>query len=499
MRAGLTLRLAIFSGLTLPLWLVSGSSHADRVLSLTVVGDGRGPNLTAEQPALTSPAGTGPADVPTDRERVLVVPPVEQPTELPQSVSSSTGLDIEPRFRVSGSVGASVYRSSAAPTDTTDLVFDPVGSSFSLAGRESGLSVSYLFPLARLGVTLTRGSARGEVTGYLENPNVRYIDTTVELEHRALGVFVGDSADGGGGVSSVRLGLERSSHDLTVSNDYRHGLFFGVPSVVRRYRTTDLTVGLRHDYVGPSGLGIHMGQSYRVPLGAGFGVTGSSVNLGLSQAFGPGLGDTTGYRLPSEDCDSLEVFGSSGVSALSGSSHEQNTERLTRYGVDSALGWDGTAVGGRRRFSWGDGCGFGWAAFARKSLAYGTGYIEQLQPVVYTDPFESTGTLTLSGLEVGVGRQLELTRRDGRRGYLLGALTGFIGEGTVAAVSQFGSNVERTTAPSRGALIGLRVGSGYQVTVGRDRYLFYEVSVGRYDARPFGNDLRGWRWEWISV
>ena len=63
--------------------------------------------------------------------------------------------------------------------------------------------------------------------------------------------------------------------------------------------------------------------------------------------------------------------------------------------------------------------------------------------------------------------------------------------GTVAAVSQFGSNVERTTAPSRGALIGLRVGSGYQVTVGRDRYLFYEVSVGRYDARPFGNDLRG--------
>ena len=67
MRAGLTLRLAIFSGLTLPLWLVSGSSHADRVLSLTVVGDGRGPNLTAEQPALTSPAGTGPADVPTDR------------------------------------------------------------------------------------------------------------------------------------------------------------------------------------------------------------------------------------------------------------------------------------------------------------------------------------------------------------------------------------------------------------------------------------------------
>ena len=239
MRAGLTLRLAIFSGLTLPLWLVSGSSHADRVLSLTVVGDGRGPNLTAEQPALTSPAGTGPADVPTDRERVLVVPPVEQPTELPQSVLSSTGLDIEPRFRVSGSVGASVYRSSAAPTDTTDLVFDPVGSSFSLAGRESGLSVSYLFPLARLGGDADPGSARGEGHRLPREPKCSLHRYHCGVGAPCIGRVCGRLGRWRRWRSSARLGLERSSHDLTVSNDYRHGLFFGVPSVVRRYRTTD--------------------------------------------------------------------------------------------------------------------------------------------------------------------------------------------------------------------------------------------------------------------
>ena len=58
-------------------------------------------------------------------------------------------------------------------------------------------------------------------------------------------------------------------------------------------------------------------------------------------------------------------------------------------------------------------------------------------------------------------------------------------------MSRFGSNVETTSTGADAILLGVRLGSGYEIPLGADRYLFYEMSVGRYDARPFGTDLRG--------
>ena len=124
-------------------------------------------------------------------------------------------------------------------------------------------------------------------------------------------------------------------------------------------------------------------------------------------------------------------------------------------------------------------------------MAYGTGYIEQLQPAVYTDPFESSGTLTLEGIEFGLGRQHDLNVDSGRRGYVFGGVSTFVGSGDVTAVSRFGSNVETTGTGTDATLLGIRLGSGYEIPLRGDRYLFYEMSVGRYDARPFGTDLRG--------
>ena len=111
-------------------------------------------------------------------------------------------------------------------------------------------------------------------------------------------------------------------------------------------------------------------------------------------------------------------------------SSEVNIERSTAYAVDSALGWDASSLGGRYRFDADKGCGLVWGGPARKRLAYGTGYIEQLQPVVYTDPFESSGTLTLDGVEFGLGRQRDLSIDAGRRGYVFGGISTFVGSGT---------------------------------------------------------------------
>ena len=78
----------------------------------------------------------------------------------------------------------------------------------------------------------------------LENPNLRYIYTDLRLSHSSAGVFVEDSINGDRGGSTTRVAVEGSRHRLTVSNDYRHGLFFGVPTVTRSYRSTDLVLDL---------------------------------------------------------------------------------------------------------------------------------------------------------------------------------------------------------------------------------------------------------------
>ena len=107
---------------------------------------------------------------------------------------------------------------------------------------------------------------------------------------------------------------------------------------------------LGHDYTGHSGLGVFVNQSYRVPLGNGFGVTGSAVSLGVGKELGrvrlifliadPGQSVAVVLRY------SVRV----GVSSLSGMSSEVNIERSTAYAVDSALGWDASTLGGRYRF-----------------------------------------------------------------------------------------------------------------------------------------------------
>ena len=253
----------------------------------------------------------------------------------------------------------------------------------------------------------------------------------------------------------------------------------------------DLVLDLGHEYAAGSGLGVFINQSYRLPLGEGFGVTGSSVSVGVVKELGPRPNDILNRQPGAISCRGIEVFGSGGVSSLSGTSSEVNVERSTAYAMGSALGWKASTLGGRYRFDANSGCGLVWGGLSRKRLAYGTGYIEQLQPVVYTDPFESSGTLTLDGIELGLGRQLDLNTDSRGRGYLFGGLVTFVGAGDVVAVSQFGSKQEITRSRSDAVLVGLRLGSGYERSVGPGRYLFYEMSVSRYDVRPFGTDLRG--------
>ena len=251
-----------------------------------------------------------------------------------------------------------------------------------------GLSV----PVAgvRIGLSKKEGRAGGSVRAKIENPNLRYINTDLSLSHSSSGIFIEDSFNNYSGGSTARIAVEGSRHRLTVSNDYRHGLFFGIPSVTRSYRSADLVMDLGHDYTGHSGLGVFVNQSYRVPLGNGFGVTGSAVSLGVRKELGRRPNYILDRRPGAIGCRGLEVFGSGGVSSLSGTSSEVNIERSTAYAVDSALGWDASTLGGRYRFDADKGCGLVWGGLARKRLAYGTGYIEQLQPVVYTDPFESS-------------------------------------------------------------------------------------------------------------
>ena len=59
--------------------------------------------------------------------------------------------------------GETMYRSSPASTDTTDLVFDPVGSAFSLSGRETGMGLSFPVAGVRAGLSMREGAAGGSV------------------------------------------------------------------------------------------------------------------------------------------------------------------------------------------------------------------------------------------------------------------------------------------------------------------------------------------------
>lgn len=466
---------------------------ADRVLSETVIGDGQRnqPGVSQTAPTLNFPRSILPAEGTISTK--MIDPGMTKTMDNDPSLGTSPGLmtDLSSRPRVSFSQGRAVLRSSSTTTDTTDLVFDPVGSSFSLSGQQNSLGLSARFEDAWVGFSVTEAKATGSVNARIENPNLRFINTDVDLSQTSVGLFVEGDSQAQNGSSSTRLGLERTSYRLKVSNDYRHGLFYGVPSVERSYRSIDLVVGLGHDYDSGSGLSFFIDQSYRLPVDDGFGVTGSAVSVGIKKDLGPDPGAQVSYRPAPRRCRGVEVFASDTISSLSGSSSEHDAERSSNYEVESAIGWDGSGLGARYRFEAGSGCGILWASFAQKVLSYGTGYIEQLQPVVYTDPFESTGTLTLDGVELGLGRQVDLNSDTKGRGYLFGGATAFVGSGDVTAVSQFGSNREVTRSSSEAVLVGLRLGSGYEASIGDDRYLFYEMSVSRYDARPFGTDLRG--------
>ena len=472
-----------------------GHVSADRVLSETVVGDVQ-LHRSSQSQTVTAPARDflelSPAAEAEPGTKIVDLGASEK-ANTGSSLGASPGLmtDVSGRLRASFSHGTTALRSSPTTTDTTDLVFDPVGSSFSLSGEQNSLGLSARFEDAWVGINVNEAKATGSVNARIENPNLRFINTDVDLSQTSVGLFVESDSQAQNGSSRTRLGLERTSYRLKVSNDYRHGLFYGVPSVERSYQSTDLVVGLGHDYDAGSGLSFFIDQSYRLPVDDGFGVTGSAVSVGIKKDLGPDLGAQVSYRPAPRRCRGVEFFGSDTVSTLSGSSSERNAERSSNYEVESALGWDGSGLGARYRFEAGAGCGVLWAGYAQKVLTYGTGYIEQLQPVVYTDPFESTGTLTLDGLEFGLGRQLDLNTDSRGRGYLFGGLTTFVGSGNVTAVSQFGSNREVTRSDSDVILIGLRLGSGYEWSIGDRRYLFYEMSVSRYDARPFGTDLRG--------
>ena len=470
-------------------------AEAERVLSVTIVGDG-----PENRPAVSQTATVGSGGSPESGPSVLTSPelkPVDSRLVTARERNPVAGLLPAPSGEVAGGIRLSLsrdrvtLRSSPGSTDTTDLVFDPIGSSFSLTGYQNSLALSTRIDNTFFGLRMSEGEAHGSVRARLENPNLRFIDTDVNLSKSSVGLFVGGSSRDESGSSRPWLGLERSKYEVRVSNDYRHGLFYGVPSVERSYRSTDLVVGLGHDHDAGSGLGFFIDQSYRLPIDDGFGFTGSAVSVGVNKDLGPGSGARASYRPAPRRCRGIEVFASDSVSSLSGSSSEQNVERTTDYRVESALGWDGSGLGTRYRFEADSGCGILWAGYAQKVLTYGTGYIEQLQPVVYTDPFESTGTLTLGGVELGLGRQVDLSSDTRGRGYLFGGATAFVGSGDVTAVSQFGSNREVTRSSSEAVLVGLRLGSGYERSIGTDRYLFYEMSVSRYDARPFGTDLRG--------
>ena len=485
-----------------PRWLIIGligflasNVSADRVLSLTVVGDPQQTRLVVEPilsiPAHRSAGSSSPVGENSNAEMIDSDVSKTTNTDRSRKTRPSFLSEDSSRPRVSFSRGKTVLRTSPTSTDTTGLVFDPIGSSFSLSGQENSLDLSARFEDAWVGIRVTEAEATGSVNARIENPNLRYINTDVGLSQTSVGLFVEGDFQDQSGSSRTRLGLERTSYRLKVSNDYRHGLFYGVPSVERSYQSTDLVVGLGHEYDAGSGLSFFIDQSYRLPIDDGFGVTGSAVSVGIKKDLKPDPGAQVSYRPAPPRCRGVEFFGSDTVSMLSGSSSEQNAERSRNYEVESALGWDGSGLGARYRFEAGPGCGVLWVGYAQKVLTYGTGYIGQLQPVVYTDPFESTGTLTLDGVELGLGRQIDLNADLRGRGYLLAGVTAFVGSGNVTAVSQFGSNREVTRSDSDVILIGLRLGSGYEWSIGDRRYLFYEMSVSRYDARPFGTDLRG--------
>lgn len=352
-------------------------ASTSRVLSITVVGEYKDHGIKKKEEREVS---NFPQSKPRVSSRVTDESPMLDPKNLYQ----------KPKITISS--GAIFYRTLPGPTETTELVFDPVGSSFSVTGYEHAVSIGLPVEDFQVGLVARLGEASALVNARLENPNLRFVNTKMEVQNETFGVFFESGIESDLGASRGRVGLERSAYRVAISNDYRHGLFFGKPRVERRYRSTELVAGLRHDHSIRPGLVGFLGQSHRLPLGSGFGLMGSAVSLGFEKELGPRFKNNMSSD-PPKNCRGGELFLSTGSATISGSQKERNSERSTDYGAESGLGWERSGLAGRYRFGRAGECGFVWVMAENKQVRYGTGYIAQLQPIVYTEPFESSSTV----------------------------------------------------------------------------------------------------------
>ena len=84
--------------------------------------------------------------------------------------------------------GETVYRSSSTSTDTTDLVFDPVGSAFSLSGHEIGMGLSIPVAGVRVGFSKNEGRARARLQVQQEGTLIsRYAQRRSEPRSQFIG------------------------------------------------------------------------------------------------------------------------------------------------------------------------------------------------------------------------------------------------------------------------------------------------------------------------
>ena len=123
---------------------ISDSTYADRVLSETTVGDALVyplPIVSTDPPISSEPKPSTPPE--------LILPPSLETIKPSGHVMPTVGVERSVPLKVWFTSGKTAYRSSSASTDVTDLVFDPVGSSFSLGGRET--SVGLGIPVAGSG------------------------------------------------------------------------------------------------------------------------------------------------------------------------------------------------------------------------------------------------------------------------------------------------------------------------------------------------------------
>ena len=129
---------------------------ANRVLSETIVGGAVVPPLptTSTDPLrFSEPRPPTPPESPPPTLPELTSPSSLEPNNLPEDAIPTVGTKLPVPLSVWFTSGETMYRSSPTSTDTTDLVFDPVGSAFSLSGRETGMGLS--FPVAGVSAGLS--------------------------------------------------------------------------------------------------------------------------------------------------------------------------------------------------------------------------------------------------------------------------------------------------------------------------------------------------------